>query len=275
MGKKKKKPPLPVISEELCVIDTHCHLDMIKSADDIETIVCRAKARGVSRIITVGINPSSSQQAIGIAEKFDNVYATVGTHPHNVQELNDDAYNILKGLCTSDKVVAYGEVGLDFVKKFAPVGVQLEHYARQVALANKVGLPLVIHDREAHNEIMQVLRKESPFSASGVMHCFSGNWDYARQVLDLDFYISIPGVVTFSKATVLHDVVRKIPLDRLILETDAPFLAPAPYRGRTNLPEYILFTAEKIAELRNISLDDVARATTENALKLFNIPTGC
>ena len=273
MGKKKKKSPLPVLPAGVSVIDTHCHLDMISSGEDIGKIVSRAAARGISRIITIGIDIESSKKAIDIAEKHETVYASVGIHPHNVQGLQDNSYNELEKLCDNSKVVAYGEIGLDFVKQYAPQHVQLEHYARQIELAKKVRLPLMIHDREAHDEILHILKKEAPFAAAGVMHCFSGDWSLAKQVLDLGFLISIPGVVTFTKASTLHEVAQKIPLDKLILETDAPFLTPDPYRGRTNIPEYVLYTAKKVAELRGITVEEVARSTTDNAQKLFNIQT--
>ena len=273
MGKKKKKSPLPVLPAGVSVIDTHCHLDMISSGEDIGKIVSRAAARGISRIITIGIDLESSKKAIDIAEKYETVYASVGIHPHNVQGLQDNSYDELEKLCDNSKVVAYGEIGLDFVKQYAPQHVQLEHYARQIELAKKVGLPLVIHDREAHDEILHFLKKEAPFAAAGVMHCFSGDWSLAKQVLDLGFLISIPGVVTFTKASTLHEVAQKIPLDKLILETDAPFLTPDPYRGRTNIPEYVLYTARKVAELRGVTVEEVARSTTDNAQRLFNILT--
>ena len=273
MGKKKKKAPLPVLPSEVSVVDSHCHLDMISSGEEISKIISRATARGVSQIITIGIDLESSKKAIEIAEQHETVYATIGIHPHNVQGLQDNSYDELEMLCANNKVVAYGEIGLDFVKQYAPQNVQLEHYARQVVLAKKVGLPLVIHDREAHDEILHILKGEAPFAATGVMHCFSGNWQLARQVLDLGFLISIPGVVTFNNASALHEVARKIPLDKLILETDAPFLAPDPHRGKTNIPEYVLYTAQKIADLRGVNVEEVARTTTENAQKLFNILT--
>ena len=272
MGKKKKKAPLPVLSEAVSIIDTHCHLDMIRSGEDIDEIISRATASGVSRIITIGINLKSSKKAIEIAEQHEAVYASVGIHPHNVQELQNNSYDELEKLCEHNKVIAYGEIGLDFVKQHAPKPVQLEHYARQVELAKKVGLPLVIHDREAHDEILHILKREAPFSAAGVMHCFSGDWALATKVLDLGFLISIPGVVTFNKASALQEVAKKIPLDKLILETDAPFLTPDPYRGRINIPEYVLYTARKIADLRGITVEEIARTTTENAQRLFNLP---
>ncbi|NOQ67193.1 MAG: YchF/TatD family DNA exonuclease [Desulfobacterales bacterium] len=272
MGKKKIRVPLPVLPAGISVIDTHCHLDMINSGDDIGTIISRASASGVSHIITVGIDLESSKKAIDIAEQNKSVYATVGIHPHNVQQLQDKSYDELEKLCHGNKVVAYGEIGLDFIKQHAPQDVQLEHYARQVVLAKKVGLPLVIHAREAHDEVLHILKSEAPFPSSGVMHCFSGDLHLANQVLDLGFLISIPGIVTFNKAKALQEVAQKIPLNKLILETDAPFLTPDPYRGRINIPEYMLYTAQKVADLRGITVEEVARATTDNAQKLFMIP---
>jgi TatD DNase family protein len=273
MGKKKKKNPLPQLLPESRVIDTHCHLDMIGSGDDIATIVARAAASNVAPLVTVGIDIDSSKNAINLAAQYDTVYATVGIHPHNVQDLNESSYTELEKLCREDKVVAFGEIGLDYVKQYAPIDIQLEHYARQIDLAKKMELPIVVHDREAHDDILRILKKKAPFSAGGVMHCFSGDWDFAEEVLDLDLLISIPGVVTFKKAEVMQEVAQKVPLDKLIIETDAPFLAPEPLRGKKNIPEYVLYTAQKIADLRGLSLEGLARCTTENALKLFKIPS--
>lgn len=272
MGKKKLKEPLPVLPEDIRIIDTHCHLDMLDYGTDIAGTISRAAAGNISPIITIGIDLESSEKALEIAGRYDGVYATVGVHPHNVKTLEPGSYDKLELLCQNKKVVGYGEIGLDFVKKHAPRHVQLDHFARQVQLAKKTGLPLVIHDREAHAEILDILTAEAPFAASGVMHCFSGDWQLATKVIDLGFLVSIPGIVTFKKAATLQEVVRNIPLDKLVLETDAPFLAPDPYRGRTNIPEYILYTAQKVADLRGITMAEVARITTENAVRLFNLP---
>jgi TatD DNase family protein len=273
MGKKKIKATLPVLPDGVYIIDTHCHLDMLSTGEDIDRVITRAAGSGVGAIVTVGINLESSIKAISIAKQYDSVFATVGVHPHNVLELNEDSYAELEKLCLDNKVVAYGEIGLDYVRQYAPQPMQREHFARQVSLAKKMSLPLVIHDREAHDDILLLLGKEAPFPAGGVMHCFSGDWEFAQKILELGFVISIPGVVTFNKATVLQEVARRIPLNRLILETDAPFLAPEPLRGKRNIPEFTLYTAQKIAELRAIPLGEVVSATTENALKLFNIPS--
>ena len=267
----KKVIPLPVPAHGAVLIDTHCHLDMSAYQADYDALLDRAMEAGVTRIITVGIDLDSSRRAIGLAEKSEGIYATVGVHPHNVAELNEGVYKELQGLCSHPKVVAYGEIGLDYVKNYAPVPLQKEHFARQVALASELRLPLVVHDREAHDDIMEMLESAGPFPAGGVMHCFSGDVIFARRVLALGFHISIPGVVTFAKAEMLQEAVREIPLSSLVLETDGPFLAPAPYRGKRNEPRLLLFTAQKVAELKGVSLDEVARQTSKNAERLFNL----
>ena len=269
MTRKKKKPPLPILSPGIKIIDTHCHLDMLAGDEELEPIIQSANAAGVKQIITVGIDLQSSQKAVQYADQYPGVYATIGVHPHNVGSITDALLEQLIKLADHPKVVAYGEIGLDFVKLHAPVEIQLEQFERQVELAKNLDLPLVIHDREAHDDILTILKKALPFPAGGVMHCFSGNLHYAKKILDLGFYISIPGVVTFNKAADLQEVAQNIPVSALLLETDAPFLAPVPMRGRKNKPDYLLYTAQKIAELQGKSLDEVARITSANAMKLF------
>ena len=268
---KKTEKPLPVLGNGAALIDTHCHLDMSAYGADYEAVLTRALAAGVTRVISVGIDLETSRRAIGLAEQRRGIYATVGVHPHNVAELSEADYAELQVLCRHPKVVAYGEIGLDYVKNYAPVALQKEHFARQVALAKDLQLPLVIHDREAHDDIMEILEAAGPFPVGGVMHCFSGDAVFARRVLDLGFHISIPGVVTFTKAEMLQDVVREIPLGSLVLETDGPFLSPVPRRGKRNEPQLMLYTAQKVAELKGLPLDEVARQTTVNALRLFSL----
>jgi TatD DNase family protein len=269
MARKKKKPPLPELSPGNGVIDTHCHLDMLSGEEELGTIIYSAKGVGVKQIITVGIDLQSSQKAVQYTGQYPGVYATIGVHPHNVASITDSYLEQLIKLAEHPKVVAYGEIGLDFVKMYAPKETQLEQFEKQVGIAKDLELPLVIHDREAHDDILHILRKFSPFPAGGVMHCFSGELRYAEEILALGFYISIPGVVTFNKANELQKVVQNIPLASILIETDAPFLAPVPMRGRKNKPDYLLYTAQKIAELKEASLDTVARITSENAAKLF------
>ena len=273
MGKtiRKIEMPLPILGNEAKLIDTHCHLDMSAYEADFEAVLARALAAGVSRIISVGIDLASSRRAISLAERHQGLYATVGVHPQDVADLGEADYAELQTLCRHAKVVAYGEIGLDYVKNFCPVALQKAHFARQIALAKELQLPLVVHDREAHADIMEILEAAGPFPAGGVMHCFSGDAAFARRVLALGFHISIPGVVTFAKAEMLHDAVREIPLGSLVLETDGPFLAPAPYRGKRNEPRLMLYTAQKVAELKGVSLEEVARQTSVNAVRLFGL----
>ncbi len=236
---------------------------------DCDQVIARARDAGVGHIITVGIDLKSSRAAVDLAQRYEGVLATVGVHPHNVLELDDSTYDEFKKLAASPYVVAYGEIGMDTVKQYAPLEAQIEHFRKQAAFAKELHLPLIVHDREAHDEIMAVLKELSPFPRGGVMHCFSGDVQLAQQVIELGFYISIPGIVTFNKAQDLQKTVLEISLKHLVLETDGPFLAPDPKRGKRNEPALMLYTAQKVAEIKGISLDEVARQTTENAHTLF------
>ncbi|MCI5157090.1 MAG: TatD family deoxyribonuclease, partial [Candidatus Electrothrix sp. AUS1_2] len=190
----------------------------------------------------------------------------------SAEEGDDAAYRQLKDLAGSDKVVAYGEIGLDYAKQYAPAERQRREFARQLELAKELQLPVIIHDRDAHEDTVQIIKEHGPFPVGGVMHCFSGDTAFAHQVLDLGLYISIPGIVTFKNALELQKVAQEIPLDRMLLETDGPFLTPAPFRGKRNRPEYLLYTAAMVAELRGISIDEVACQTTRNTGRLFSLP---
>lgn len=270
MSKKKKKiVPLPVLTGDHVVIDTHCHLDMEDYHDDLDEVLHRAFSAGIGAVITVGIDLESSEKAVELARSYENVHATVGVHPHNVTGLSEQDYLRLEALAGQPGVVAYGEVGLDTVKLHSPMELQLRHFERQLQLARGLELPVVIHDREAHGPVMEILKSVGPLSAGGVMHFFSGDVRLAREVMDLGFLVSIPGVVTFDKSEMLQEVVRYAPLDRLLLETDGPYLAPVPYRGKRNEPLYTLYTAGKVAELKGVSLDEVAAQTTRNARQIF------
>lgn len=266
---KKRNMPLPSLSGSVNIVDTHCHLDMSAYDDDRDEIISTAFTAGVAPIITIGIDLQSSRRAVRLAEKHQTVMAAVGVHPHNVGGLKDTDYDELRSLATNPQVVAYGEIGLDFVKQHTPVAEQLLHFRKQAQLAQELKLPLIIHDRGAHSDILKILRELTPFRAGGVMHCFSGDINLAREVVELGFHISIPGIVTFNKAADLQEVAKEIDISALILETDGPFLAPVPKRGKRNEPAFVLYTAAKIAELRNMELEEVARLTTDNAQNLF------
>ena len=265
--------PPPPQSSDCPLIDTHCHLDMDAYAGQLEAVVDAAAACGVVAIVTVGIDPASSVQAAAIARRFPGVWATVGIHPHHAAEAGAEQYAELRGLASdpANKVVGYGEIGLDYARNYAPVEVQQKAFAAQLGLARELNLPLIIHDRDAHTDTLRLLRTHGPYPAGGVMHCFSGDVAFAWEVMALGFYVSIPGIVTFSKSQVLQQVAREIPLERMLLETDGPFLAPVPFRGKVNRPEYLVHTARKIAELRGIPLAEVARQTSHSARTLFRL----
>lgn len=273
MSKKKKRKPLPELTGENYVIDSHCHLDMKAYREDCQAVIKRSLAAGVKKIMTIGIDLESSKAALQLAREYPEVFCSVGVHPHNVQEITDQDYEEIANLSGDPKVKAYGEIGLDYFKGYASKEIQLEHFRRQVDLAKDLSLPLIIHDRDAHDDVMKILQHAAPFENGGVMHCFSGDTILAQEVLDLGFYISIPGVVTFKKAQSLQEVVREVPLSSLILETDGPFLSPDPWRGHRNEPVYVLYTALKVAQLKSITLDEVAMQTTANTIELFGLET--
>ncbi|MDU9047407.1 MAG: TatD family hydrolase [Candidatus Electrothrix sp. Rat3] len=268
----KKRIQPSALSSGYGLIDSHCHLDMETGQDAVDDIIRSAEQCRVHTIITIGIDLASSQRAVELATTYPGVYASVGIHPHSAEEGDDAVYQQLKELATSKKVVAYGEIGLDYAKQYAPVERQRVEFSRQLELAKELELPVIIHDREAHEDTVHIIKEQGASPTSGVMHCFSGDMAFARQVLDLGLYISIPGIVTFKNASDLQKVAQNIPLDRILLETDGPFLAPVPFRGKRNRPEYLLYTAAMVAELRGISIDEVARQTSRNTKQLFSLP---
>ncbi|UCG14208.1 MAG: TatD family hydrolase [Deltaproteobacteria bacterium] len=253
-------------------VDTHCHLDFDSLAQDLTDTLARAQSAGVRQLITIGIDLPSSHSAVAMAESRNEVFATVGVHPHNACQLSTVDIDKLVGLSRKSKVVAFGEIGLDFYRNYQPHSVQLSSLGQQLDLARDLNLPVVIHDRDAHGKILEILKEHRTWELGGVMHCFSGDWSFARRCLDLDLYLSIAGPVTFNKSKALQEVARNCPLDRLLLETDAPFLAPVPKRGKRNEPAFLIHTAEKIASLRNMPLAELALQTTKNARRLFNLP---
>ena len=244
---------------------------MAAYGDDCPEVMARATAAGVKTIFTIGIDLESSRAAAELAAHHDHVYACVGIHPHHAREAGAETYAALAKLAAQPKVIGYGEIGIDLFKDYAPVDIQTTVFTEQLALAKRVELPVIIHDRDAHDTILEILQRSGPFPAGGLIHCFSGNREVARKFLDLGFYLSIPGVVTFKTATEIQEAAAFIPLERMVVETDGPFLAPEPWRGKRNEPAYTLYTAEKIAQLKGISLDEVARQTSKNIAALFKI----
>ncbi len=270
---KKRVIDLPVLSSGVSLVDTHCHLDMEAFKGDLEELLQRATSNKVEHIVTIGIDLQSSLHAAELAAAYQNISATVGIHPHDVDAVTTATYDKIGEIADtySDYIVGYGEIGLDYVKEYSHADNQRLHFANQLALAKELRLPVVVHDREAHDDTLRILRQAGTSDFGGVMHCFSGDCQFAEKVLELGFYISIPGVVTFKNALDLQEVARTIPLERMLIETDGPFLSPHPLRGKRNEPVNVLYTADFIARLRDMSLDEVARQTTANAEKLFKL----
>lgn len=254
------------------LFDTHAHLSDKQFDRDLEDVITRAKETfGVSRILNIGYNRETIATCLQLAETYDFIYAAVGWHPHDAEAMEDGDIEWLERLATHRKVVALGEMGLDYYRDYAPRDVQADVFRRQIALAKSVRLPVVIHNREATDDVIRILREEKAEDVGGVMHCFSGDWETAKQCLDLGFYIGIGGPVTFKKSEQLREVVRRLPLDRLVVETDCPYLAPEPRRGRRNETGYVRYVAEKIADIRGLSVEQLAAVTTENACRLFKL----
>jgi TatD DNase family protein len=252
--------------------DTHAHLDLEPLCDAEAEVVRRAREAGVSRIVTIGIGPDSSERAIAIAHRHAGVYAAVGLHPHDASSRSEDLLARLEELSRCDKVVGIGETGLDFFRDRSPRDAQRAAFREQIRLARRRGLPVVVHDREAHDEILSILGEENAAEVGGIIHCFSGDYDMARRAIGMNFLVSIPGAITYKGSETQAEAVGKIPLEKLLIETDCPFLAPLPYRGKPNEPAYVPLVARKIAEIKGVSAEDVGRVTALNALRIFRIP---
>jgi TatD DNase family protein len=256
------------------LIDTHAHLDFPEFVNDVDAVLARAGASDVQQIITIGIDLVSSRCAVELAQSHKELYATVGIHPHGAKLLDQNTLDDLQLLAKQERVVAIGEIGLDYYRDRQPRDIQRKCLRQQLELARALALPVVIHVREAYDDFLSVIEGFATSLVDVVLHCFSGNMKTAERCLALGFYLSIPGTVTFAKAHIQQQVAQLVPLDRLLLETDAPFLAPVPYRGKTNEPAYLIHTAQKIAELRELPLSDVARQTTLNAQQVFRLSSG-
>jgi len=249
------------------MIDSHCHLEMFK--EELSDVIRRAYDAGVNTIISIGSDVESMSEAIKIAEQYSMVYASVGIHPHEAKELDDEVLKKIFELSRHPKVIAIGEIGLDYHYEYSPKEVQRKAFAKQLELAKDVGLPVVIHSREAFEDTIKILKEQNVHK--GVMHCFSGNISQAKRAIELGFFISISGVVTFKNAKKIKEVSQFVPDDYLMIETDAPYLAPEPMRGRRNEPAFLIYTARALAELRGVTVEDIDRITTVNVNKLFHI----
>jgi TatD DNase family protein len=253
------------------LIDTHAHLSLPQFDKDRTEVIKRARDAGIKHIITVGTDSDDCRKAVALAQEHDFISAAVGIHPHDAKTINAETYSLLRELAADDNVVAIGEIGLDFYRNLSSQEIQVQHFREQLWLAREVSLPVIIHDREAHQKVLQILQEEKAETVGGVIHCFSGDWEMAKACLDMGFYISIPGTITFKKSEEYHKLVRDLPLDRMLVETDCPFLAPYPFRGKRNEPAYVQYVAETVARIKRIAQEELAKITTQNAQKLFNL----
>lgn len=252
-------------------VDSHCHLDFPEFAPELDAVVARARAAGVVRMVTIGTRLSAFAPVCAVAERFPEVYCSVGVHPHEAEKEGAHATpEKLVALAAHEKVVGIGETGLDFYYDHSPRGAQEAAFRNHIAAARQTGLPLIVHTRNAEEATARVLREEMAKGAfSGLIHCFTSSAQLAEDALDLGFYISFSGIVTFKKAEELRAVAARVPIDRLLIETDAPYLAPVPHRGKRNEPAFVVKTAEAIAGLRGMSAEALGAATCENFFRLF------
>jgi len=256
-------------------IDSHAHIDGTEFDADREDVIERAHAAGISLILNVGTGDPHSgafERAVELGKAHDNIYTAIGTHPHDARLYDDAAEEKIKNLINSDHVIAWGEIGLDFHYDNSPRDVQIEVFKRQLRAARDCDLPVVIHTREAEAETIEILKNEyEDAQRRGVFHCFSGSRELAQRAIEIGFMISFSGIVTFKKADELRAVAKQVPLDRLLIETDCPYLTPIPYRGKRNEPAYVVEVARCLATLHEMNIEDMARITTENFNRFFGL----
>jgi TatD DNase family protein len=254
------------------LFDSHCHLEDKRFAGEVEAALGRMREAGVARCILAGSDLESSEQIVKLAAAHENVYGVVGVHPHEAKSFAQDTLTKLAELLAQPRIVGVGEIGLDYYYDFSPREAQREAFARQLAFAYEKGVPAVFHVRDAHGDTLDVFRAYRGQLPAGVLHCYTGSVESAREYLGMGFYISFSGTVTFANAHHLQEVARYVPLDRLLVETDSPYLAPVPIRGKRNEPAYVRYVAEKVAQLKGISLEALTAQTTANVEKLYCIP---
>jgi len=258
------------------LVDSHCHLDFPDFADELDGVVARARAADIGRIVSISTRVAKHDGLLAIAERFPDVFCSVGTHPHNAHEEPDVTAADLVARARHPKVVAIGEAGLDYHYDYSPRDAQERGFRRHIAAARETGLPLVIHAREADDDVARILEEETGEGAfPAVLHCYTGGRDLAQRAIALGLSISFTGILTFKKSDALRAIAAALPADRILVETDAPYLAPGKFRGKRNEPSYVVETAKVLAEVRGVPLDEVARQTTENFFRLFSkVPRG-
>lgn len=250
--------------------DTHAHLDDPVYTEDFAEVAARMQSSGIFRVTNVGCDLPSSERSVKLAQDYDFIYAAIGIHPHNAAEATDETWAKLLLLAKQQKVLAWGEIGLDYYRDLSPHSIQKEIFIQQIKLANEVGLPIIIHNRDAHQDILEIVKAHLP-KYGGVFHCYSGSWEMAKVLLNLGFYLSFAGPVTYKNARHTVEVAVHAPMDRILVETDSPYLTPEPQRGKRNEPTYVRKIVEKLAEIKNLPFEDVALQTTCNAETIFNL----
>jgi len=254
------------------LIDTHTHLDDARYDSDRDAMIARARQAGVERFVTIGCDLATSRAAVALADQHQFVYASIGVHPHEVKHISEGWYDEFRRLARNNKVVAYGEIGLDYHYNHSSPKDQRERFREQIQLARELHLPIIIHTREAQDDTITILKEEKAAEVGGVFHCFSGDAWLAQDALEMGFYLSFSGILTFQNATMLRDIAKHTPLDRLLVETDCPYLTPVPHRGKRNEPAYVAHVAKQLAAIHpELSPEEIEQHTTENAKRLFKI----
>jgi TatD DNase family protein len=253
------------------LIDTHVHLNAHQYNDDLEEVIVRARENGLEKMVVIGCDRPSIERTMELIEEYDDIYGVIGWHPVDAIDCTDEDLKWIEELSAHKKIVGIGETGLDYHWDKSPKDVQKKLFRKQLALAKRVGLPIIIHNRESTEDCVEILKEENAEEIGGIMHAFSADKKTADEIIAMNFYVSLGGPVTFKNAQLPKDIAVHVPLDRLLIETDAPYLTPHPFRGKRNEPAHVKLVAEKIAELRGMSYEELAAATTENAKELYNI----
>ncbi len=253
------------------LIDSHVHLDDERFDGDRDILINSLKDNKIELVINIGADMNSSMSSIELSKRYDNIYAAIGVHPHSASEMTEKTLDELREMSKEDKVIAIGEIGLDYYYDNSPRDIQRKWFREQLELAKELDLPVIIHSRDATKETYDIIKEAQDGTLRGVLHCFSGSVEVAMEYIKLGFYISIGGTVTFKNARVVREVAEAVPLDKLLIETDCPYLTPEPYRGKRNEPMFVKYVAEKIAEIRGISVEELAKSTNKNTKELFRI----
>ncbi|CAM3546743.1 TatD family deoxyribonuclease [Brevibacillus invocatus] len=253
------------------LFETHAHLNAKEFDEDRAEVIARARENGVDTIVNIGFNAETIPTCMELADNYDFIYAVVGWHPQDAKDMTDEHLEWIAELSRHPKVVGLGEMGLDYYWDTSPREVQAEVFRKQIRLARKLDMPIIIHNRDAHQDVISILKEEKAADVGGIMHCFSGSWETAKLALDMNFYISFGGPLTFKNAKQPKEVATKVPLDRLLIETDCPYLTPHPFRGKRNESGYVRYVCEEMANLHGLSYEEMAKITSENAKKLFRL----